>query len=64
MPRIQFKGKNIIVNHHLAVSHHHLGADKRKSLLAKGANPSLHDNLKALKALLPTHGGKMPMCKN
>ena len=66
MARIYFKGKSSIANHHLAVPYHHLRALPGKSLLAKGENPSLHenmiihgDNLLALKALLPTHAGKI-----
>ncbi len=66
MASIHFKGKSTVVNHHLTVPYHHLGALPTKSLLAKGKNPSLHDNmiihgdnLLALKALLPTHGGKV-----
>ncbi len=66
MASIHFKGKSTVVNHHLTVPYHHLRALPQKSLLAKGKNPSLHDNmiihgdnLLALKALLPTHGGKV-----
>ena len=62
---IQFKGKSTVVNHHLTVPYHHLSALAEKSQL-EGGNPSLHDNmiihgdnLLALKALLPTHAGKI-----
>ncbi len=63
MPTLQFKGKSFVQNHHLAVKFHQLVGDKKKSLTD---NLSLHDNLivqgdnlKALKALLPTYAGKV-----
>ncbi|MEQ9427041.1 MAG: site-specific DNA-methyltransferase [Cyclobacteriaceae bacterium] len=63
MPTIQFKGKTFVQNHHLAVKYHQLVPRKELSLTEK---VSLHDNLiiqgdnlKALKALLPTYGGKI-----
>ncbi|MCC6542702.1 MAG: site-specific DNA-methyltransferase [Flavobacteriales bacterium] len=63
MPTLQFKGKSFVQNHHLAVKFHQLVGVKGKSLTDK---VSLHDNLivqgdnlKALKALLPTHAGKV-----
>lgn len=66
MASLNFKGKTFVQNHHLAVEHHELIPVKEKSVLAKGANCSLHDNLiihgdnlKALKALLPTYAGKV-----
>lgn len=66
MPSLHFKGKQLIQNHHLVVPFHELKPVKAKSVLAKGANVSLHDNvimhgdnLAALKALLPTHQGKI-----
>ena len=63
MPHLHFKGKTFVQNHHLAVPFHELIAVKTKGLSKK---PSLHDNLilqgdnlKALKALLPTYQGKV-----
>jgi adenine-specific DNA-methyltransferase len=63
MPTLNFKGKTFVQNHHLAVKYHQLVPKKDKSLTDK---VSLHDNLivkgdnlKALKALLPTYGGKV-----
>jgi adenine-specific DNA-methyltransferase len=63
MPTLNFKGKSFVQNHHLAVKYHQLVPQKDKSLTDK---VSLHDNLiiqgdnlKALKALLPTYAGKI-----
>lgn len=63
MPTLNFKGKSFVQNHHLAVKYHQLVPQKDKSLSDK---ISLHDNLiiqgdnlKALKALLPTYAGKV-----
>lgn len=63
MPTLQFKGKTFIQNHHLAVKYHQLIPKKELSLTE---NVSLHDNLiihgdnlKALKALLPSYAGKV-----
>lgn len=63
MPTLQFKGKSFVQNHHLAVKYHQLVPQKKLSLTDK---VSLHDNLiiqgdnlKALKALLPTYAGKV-----
>lgn len=63
MPILQFKGKTFVQNHHLAVKYHQLVPRKELSLTDK---ISLHDNLiiqgdnlKALKALLPTYSGKI-----
>lgn len=63
MPTIHFKGKTFVQNHHLAVKYHQLLPKKELSLTDK---VSLHDNLiiqgdnlKALKALLPTYAGKV-----
>ena len=62
MPTLQFKGKNIIWNHHLSIPYHSLeevsklnyGADKGAgNLIIEG------DNLLALKALLPQYAGKI-----
>lgn len=82
MPRLEFKGKSFVWNHHLAVPYHELIPVPEKSVLAyppvsnpadetpvaQGSvpAPSLHDNLiihgdnlKALKALLPTYAGRI-----
>lgn len=63
MVSINFKGKQYVQNHHLAVKYHELVPDKKKSLTDKISlhdNLIIHgDNLKALKALLPTHAGKV-----
>ena len=63
MPTLHFKGKTYVQNHHLAVKHHQLVPKAELSLTDR---VSLHDNLivqgdnlKALKALLPTYGGKV-----
>ncbi len=63
MPTLHFKGKTFVQNHHLAVKYHQLVPKKDLSLTNK---ISLHDNLiiqgdnlKALKALLPTYAGKI-----
>ncbi len=63
MPTLNFKGKTFVHNHHLAVKYHQLVPRKDLSLTDK---VSLHDNLiiqgdnlKALKALLPTYAGKV-----
>jgi len=66
MPTLDFKGKSVIETHHHAVPHHTLEFDPQLSLLPKGQKPSLAgnlilegDNLLALKALLPSHAGKI-----
>ncbi|SRR6266542_4344688 len=63
MPSLQFKGKVLVQNHHLAVPFHELTLVKALGLSKKA---SLHDNLiiegdnlVALKALLPTYQGKV-----
>lgn len=63
MPTLHFKGKTFVQNHHLAVKYHQLVPKADLSLTDK---VSLHDNLiiqgdnlKALKALLPTYAGKV-----
>lgn len=63
MPTLNFKGKTFVQNHHLAVKYHQLVPKAELSLTGK---VSLHDNLivqgdnlKALKALLPTYAGKV-----
>jgi adenine-specific DNA-methyltransferase len=63
MPTLQFKGKALVQNHHLVVPFSELIPVKSLGL---SKTPSLHDNLivegdnlKALKALLPTYHGKV-----
>lgn len=63
MPTLQFKGKTFVQNHHLAVKYYQLVPKKNLSLTDKVSlhdNLIIHgDNLKALKALLPTYAGKI-----
>jgi adenine-specific DNA-methyltransferase len=66
MPVLQFKGKTAVESYHYTVPHHTLDFDKKLSLLPKGEKPGLDgnlilegDNLLALKALLPTHAGRV-----
>ncbi len=66
MPTLDFKGKQFVHSHHLSVPFRELRVDGKKSLPVKGGKPSLDDNLiihgdnlEALKALLPTHAGKV-----
>ena len=63
MPSLQFKGRVFVENHHLAVPYHEWRPIRSKGV---GEKASLHDNLiiegdnlAALKALLPTHHGKV-----
>jgi len=63
MSTLRFKGKEIVRNYHLSVPYHELVPDKKKSLTKKislNDNLIIHgDNLLALKALLPTYGGRV-----
>lgn len=66
MPTLEFKGKQFVYSHHLSVPFRELKVDAAKSLPVEGQKPSLDDNLiihgdnlEALKALLPTHAGKI-----
>lgn len=66
MPTLEFKGKQFVYSHHLSVPFRELQVEPEKSLPAEGQKPSLDDNLiihgdnlEALKALLPTHAGKI-----
>ena len=66
MPVLQFKGKTAIECYHHTVPHHTLEFDSKLSVLGKGEKPGLDgnliiegDNLLALKALLPTHAGRI-----
>jgi len=62
MPTLQFKGKNIIWNHHLAVPFHTLDEVPELHYQPEKANGNMiieGDNLIALKALLPQFAGKV-----
>jgi adenine-specific DNA-methyltransferase len=66
MPTLDFKGKQFVYSHHLGVPFRELQMVPEKSLPPDGKPPSLDDNLiihgdnlEALKALLPTHAGKV-----
>ncbi|MCU0783844.1 MAG: hypothetical protein MUF81_07300, partial [Verrucomicrobia bacterium] len=63
MATLDFKGKALVQNYHLTVKYHELVPKKDKSLTSKVClddNLIIHgDNLKALKALLPTCAGKV-----
>jgi adenine-specific DNA-methyltransferase len=66
MPTLEFKGKQFVYSHHLSVPFRELKVEADKSLPPQGRMPSLDDNLiihgdnlEALKALLPTHAGKV-----
>ena len=63
MPRLDFKGRVFVENHHLAVPFHELLPVREKGLSEKASlkdNLIVHgDNLAALKSLLPTYHGKV-----
>ena len=67
MATLNFKGKSFVQNHHLSVKYHQLIPKKDKSFsvgtrhaVSLNDNLIIHgDNLKALKALLPTYAGKV-----
>ncbi|MDW3136299.1 site-specific DNA-methyltransferase [Vibrio sp. 1288] len=66
MPTLEFKGKQFVYSHHLSVPFRELKIDSEKSLPKSDSKPSLDDNLiihgdnlEGLKALLPTHAGKV-----
>ncbi|APZ98710.1 site-specific DNA-methyltransferase [Sphingopyxis sp. QXT-31] len=62
MPELQFKGKEFVHNHHLTVPFRPLEIDAAKGIGAPALDGNLiihGDNLHALKALLPTHAGKV-----
>ena len=66
MPFLQFKGKTAVETYHYAVPHHTLEFDAHLSVLNPEQTPTLEDNLIiegdnliALKALLPTHAGRI-----
>ena len=62
MTELSFKGKEFVYNHHLAVPFRPLVPDADKGIgpVDLAGNLIIHgDNLHALKALLPTHAGKV-----
>jgi adenine-specific DNA-methyltransferase len=62
VPELNFKGKEFVYNHHLTVPFRPLlpQADKSIGAPALDGNLIIHgDNLHGLKALLPTHAGKV-----
>lgn len=62
MPTLQFKGKNIIWNHHLSVPYHSLEEIEDLNFQPQKEEGNLiveGDNLVALKALLPKYAGKV-----
>jgi adenine-specific DNA-methyltransferase len=62
MPTLQFKGKNIIWNHHMSVPYHTLDPVKDLDFQPEQSNGNLiveGDNLVALKALLPEYRGRV-----
>lgn len=66
MPILQFKGKTAVETYHHTVPHHTLEFDSKLSVFPQGRSPSSDDNLiiegdnlLALKALLPTHAGRI-----
>jgi adenine specific DNA methylase Mod len=62
MPTIQFKGKNIIWNHHLSVPYHTLEEIDELHFQPEKSNGNIiveGDNLVALKALLPEYAGQV-----
>lgn len=62
MSELNFKGKEFVFNHHLAVPHRPLVPDAAKSIGAPrlDGNLVIHgDNLHALKSLLPMYAGKV-----
>lgn len=62
MSNLQFKGKNIIWNHHLSIPYHTLDEVPKLDYQADKTNDNLiieGDNLLALKALLPIYSGRV-----
>ena len=62
MPTLDFKGKQHIYAHHLSVPYRQLIPDESKSVSSgsDSGNLIIHgDNLHALKALMPTHSGRI-----
>ncbi|WP_376100951.1 site-specific DNA-methyltransferase (plasmid) [Roseomonas sp. CCTCC AB2023176] len=64
MAEIQFRGKEVVFNHHLSVPYRPLlpNAEKGVGPVDLAGNLVIHgDNLDALKALLPTHAGRVDL---
>lgn len=62
MTELHFKGKEFVYNHHLTVPHRPLVIDAAKGIGTPRLDGNLiiqGDNLHALKALLPTHAGRV-----
>ncbi len=62
MPTLQFKGKNIIWNHHLSIPYHTLDEVPKLDFQPEKGEGNLiieGDNLLALKALLPQYTGRI-----
>ena len=62
MTELHFKGKEFVYNHHLTVPHRPLVMHADKGIGAPRLDGNMiiqGDNLHALKALLPTHAGKV-----
>lgn len=62
MPTLQFKGKNIIWNHHLSIPYHTLDEAPKFDFQPDKGDGNLiieGDNLLALKALLPQYAGQI-----
>ena len=62
MPTLQFKGKNIIWNHHLSIPYHTLDEVEKLHYNPDKSNGNIiieGDNLLALKALLPQFHGQI-----
>lgn len=62
MPTLQFKGRNVIWNHHLSVPYHSLEEVRTLSVKSPDSSQNLlieGDNLIALKSLLPVYTGRV-----
>jgi adenine-specific DNA-methyltransferase len=66
MPFLQFKGRTAVECYHHTIPHHTLELDQKLSVLKRGEKAGLEgnliiegDNLLALKAILPTHAGRI-----
>ncbi len=62
MTEINFKGKDFVYDHHLAIPHRPLVVDAKKSIGAPDLDGNLiiqGDNLHALKSLMPYYGSKI-----
>jgi adenine-specific DNA-methyltransferase len=62
MPTLQFKGRNVIWNHHLSVAYHTLAEVSNLDFKLQAGHGNLvveGDNLLALKALLPQYSGRV-----